>query len=251
MLQSIAHPDDIVELRLDRPPVNAINSDLVAALSEALDQAQRRPVSGIILSGRTGLFSAGLDIPELFELDREAVRAFWTSFVALLERIARSDVPVVAALTGHSPAGGTVLTLFADYRIQAEGDYQLGLNEVQVGLVVPPLIDRALVRLLGRYRAERHLVAGRMISVDQALAIGLVDESSAAEHVVTRALEWLKHHLSLPRHAMSATRARCRQDLHCLFDDAAALDSERFLDAWFEPQTQDALHELVRRLRGD
>jgi len=89
----------------------------------------------------------------------------------------------------------------------------LGLNEVQVGLVVPPVIHQALVRLIGAYPAERHLVAGKMIGVDQAHAVGLVDEVVAPEEVVSRAIEWLHALLAMPTQAMLTTRKICRQTL--------------------------------------
>ena len=249
MLEQRTHPDDIIELRLARPPVNALNPELVGRLDTALGEARDGGARGLILSGSPGLFSAGLDVPELLTLDETGMRSFWTSFFGLLERIARSDVPIVAALSGHSPAGGTVLALFADYRIQARGEFQLGLNEVQVGLVVPPVIHRALVRLVGPYPAERHLVAGRMIPVDEALALGLVDEVVEPDQVVERARSWLQTHLALPAHAMQATRELCRNELGAWFDDPVALDIDAFVEGWFAESTQATLHQLVERLK--
>lgn len=249
MITAHAHADDIVELRLDRPPVNAINPELVAALMAAIDKAESGGARALVLSGRSGLFSAGLDVPELLGLDESGMRNFWQSFFGLLARLAGSPIPVVAALTGHSPAGGTVLALFADYRVQAQGDFRLGLNEVQVGLVVPPVIHKALVRLIGCYAAERHLVAGQMIPVEEALGIGLVDELAAPDQTVEQAVAWCRRHLAMPAHAMLATRQLCRADLAGLFDDPGALDLDAFVQGWFEPQTQATLKGLVERLK--
>jgi Delta3-Delta2-enoyl-CoA isomerase len=249
MLDIIKHPDGIVELKLDRPPVNALNPELVGQLDLALAEALKGGARAIVLSGRPGLFSAGLDVPELLGLDEQGMRAFWTDFFGLLGRVATSPVPIVAALTGHSPAGGTVIALFADYRIQAEGDFRLGLNEVQVGLVVPPAIHQALVRLIGVYAAERHLVAGQMIPVEEALTIGLVDELAPADQVVEQALAWARRHLALPQHAMQATRRLCRADLAALFEDPAALDLDAFVEGWFAESTQATLKTLVERLK--
>jgi len=249
MLERHSHSDDIVEIRLARPPVNALNPELVERLDSALASAVEEGARAVILSGSPGLFSAGLDVPELLTLDEEGMRAFWKSFFGLLERIARYEQPIVAALTGHSPAGGTVLALFADYRIQARGNFQLGLNEVQVGLVVPPVIHRALVRLIGAYPAERHLVAGRMIPVDDAAAVGLVDEVVEPDQVIERAADWLRTHLALPAHAMQATRRLCRTELGSWFDDPRALDIDAFVAGWFDASTQATLRQLVERLK--
>ncbi len=249
MLEKIDHAGGIVELRLDRPPVNALNPALVKRLDDAIAEAVADDARALVLSGSPGLFSAGLDVPELLELDESGMAEFWHDFFGLLGRIARSDVPVATALTGHSPAGGTVIALFADYRIQAEGDFRLGLNEVQVGLVVPPVIHRALVRLIGRYPAERHLVAGEMIPGTEALEIGMVDELAPADEVVDRAVAWCGNLLQLPSHAMQGTRRLCRADLAALFDDGDALDISSFVDGWFAEPTQATLRLLVERLK--
>lgn len=249
MLQTIKHSDGVVELRLDRPPVNALNPALVTALDQAIAEQTEQGARALVLSGRPGLFSAGLDVPELLGLDEAGMRDFWRLFFGLLGRVATSPVPVVAALTGHSPAGGTVIALYADYRVQAEGDFRLGLNEVQVGLVVPPVIHQALVRLIGGYAAERHLVAGEMIPATQALDIGLVDEIVAADQVVETAVAWCRRHLALPQHAMAATRALCRADLAKPFEDAAALDVDGFVRGWFSEETQATMRGLVERLK--
>lgn len=249
MLEQINHPDEVVELRLDRPPVNALNPELVSRLDEAMEQARRDGARALVISGSPGLFSAGLDVPELLTLDRDGMREFWQVFFGLLERLARSDVPVATALTGHSPAGGTVIALFADYRVQAEGDFQLGLNEVQVGLVVPPVIHRALVRLIGPYPAERHLVAGQMIPAAEALELGMVDELVPADQAADRAVAWCRSLLALPAHAMNATRRLCREDLASLFDDREALDVDAFVEGWFAEATQATLKQLVERLK--
>ena len=126
MLQTIEH-GRIREIRLDRPPVNALNPELVSGLAEALEQAGRE-AGGVILSGREGMFSAGLDVPELLALDRSAMGEFWGAFAGLLETIARMPVPTVAAITGHSPAGGAVMSLFCDYRVMSRGPWKIGLN---------------------------------------------------------------------------------------------------------------------------
>ena len=249
MLDIHNHDNEIRELRLARPPVNALNTEMVETLLEAVRSAQTDGTRALVLSGSPGLFSAGLDVPALLELDREGMVSFWNGLFGLLEALARSPIPVVTAITGHSPAGGTVIALFTDYRVQAQGEYKLGLNEVQVGLVVPPVIHQALVRLIGVYPAERHLVAGQMIAVDDALRTGLVDEVQPDERVVSRAVEWCRTLLALPQHSMRATRALCRADLGALFDDPEALDADGFAEFWFRDETQATLKGMAEKLK--
>jgi Delta3-Delta2-enoyl-CoA isomerase len=254
MLETIRH-DAIIELRLARPPVNALDPDLVRALRNAVETAPAQGARAILLSGRPGMFSAGLDVPALLQLDRSALVAFWHDFFGLCGALAASPIPTVAAIGGHSPAGGAVLSIFCDYRIMARSidsakPYRIGLNEVQVGLSVPDCIQSALRRLVGTYRAERLMVAGAMLDSEQALQVGFVDELAEADHVVARALIWLGDLLKLPPQAMSTTRLLARADLISVFADPTRLSVEEFAEGWFGAETQATLKALVARLKA-
>lgn len=247
MLQRIRH-DGVLELKLDRPPVNALNRPLLEQLRDAIEGAPADGAEAIVISGGEKVFSAGLDVPELLNLDRAALEASWRAFFAVCEALARSPLPSVAAIAGHSPAGGAVIALFCDYRVMAHGAWRIGLNETEVGLVVPECIQYAMKRVIGAHRAERLLVAGTMVEAEQAHALGLVDELVAHDQVVVRAIAWLQALLALPRAAMTATRAISRRDLVDAVADPARLDLDRFLDEWHSAPTQAVLRALVARL---
>ncbi|MGL6291462.1 MAG: enoyl-CoA hydratase/isomerase family protein [Silanimonas sp.] len=248
MLERIAH-GHVLEIRLARPPVNALNPALLQALAEAFSPAQLRGVEGVVLSGGPKVFSGGLDVPHLLGLDRAGLTAAWSSFFATARAIAHCPVPVVAAIGGHSPAGGCVLALCCDYRIIARGAYRIGLNETQVGLVVPDAIQVLMRRVVGPHRAERLMVAGTMVESEQALAYGLVDELTDADHVATRGLHWLGEIGALPREAMLKTRKIARADLHAALDGFGDDELDGFIDRWFAKSTQDALQALVAKLK--
>jgi enoyl-CoA hydratase/carnithine racemase len=250
MLDILPHDGAITEIRLARPPVNALSFELLTTLREAIEQAPRDGARGLVLSGAQGMFSAGVDVPALLQRDRAGVREYWRQFFSVGSALATSPVPVVAAITGHSPAGGAVLSLFCDYRVMAQGPFRIGLNEVQVGLVVPDCIQLALRRVVGPYRAERLMVAGAMIESEQALACGFVDELTGVEQVVTRAVHWLGELLALPSHAMRGTREAARADLRAAWRDVDALPLDDFVDAYFHPETQATLQQLVARLKA-
>lgn len=249
MLHIVKH-EAVTEIQLTRPPVNALNLDLLRALQQALAEAVRDGARGILLAGTQGMFSAGVDVPELLTRDRAGVREFWREFFATCAALAHSPIPVAAAITGHSPAGGAVLSLFCDYRVMAQGPYRIGLNEVQVGLIAPDCIQMALRRVVGAYRAERLLVSGALIDAEQALAFGFVDELVAVDQVSTCALHWLGETLALPSHAMLGTRQIAREDLTTTFANVDALPIDAFVDAFFHPQTQATLQALVARLKS-
>ena len=249
MLDIIKH-DTIHELRLARPPVNALDPALVRALRAAVEAAPRDGARGIVLSGRTGMFSAGLDVPALLPIPRDELRVFWHDFFGLCGAIASSKVPIVAAITGHAPAGGAVLSIMCDYRVMADGAFRIGLNETQVGLAVPAVIQAMLRRLVGAYRAERLMVAGAMLESADAKAIGFVDELVATDLVVPRAIAWLSDLLKLPPHAMTETRRIARADIAAMFAESQALSVDDILEVWYAPEAQSVLHALVARLKS-
>lgn len=248
MLQIIDH-GKIREIRLARPPANALNAELVYGLIDSLEEASIG-ANAIIVSGSPGMFSAGLDVPELIELDRKEFAHLWHGFVLLMKTIACMPVPTVFALTGHAPAGGLVLALFGDYRIMPTGRFKTGLNEVQVGLTVPVPVHQALVRLIGAHMAERILVAGEMMDAERAYSIGLVDElvGSPGESI-DRALSWCTSHLALPQLALQQTREMARSDLRGIFEGYSAEDNQSYVDLWFEEATQTTLKGLVASLK--
>lgn len=242
-------------LQLARPPVNALDPELCRALIAALEGAYSDGVLGVVLAGSPRIFSAGLDVPYLLSLgdDRRAVLECWQAFFGAARLLGESRIPVVAAITGHAPAGGCVLALCCDYRVMARSldpakPFAIGLNETQVGLVVPEGIQRLMRRVVGDYRAERLLVAGEMVSGERALEIGLVDELVDIDHVVPRAVAWLEALLKLPHQPMLQTRAISRASVvEALSPDFIRL--EMFVQQWWEPDTQAALQALVAKLR--
>lgn len=236
------------ELQLDRPPANALNGDLLRALQSALEAAADE-AGAVVVSGRPGMFSAGLDVPELLGLDRPAFTGLWQEFIGLQRTIATLPVPVAFALTGHAPAGGILLAVYGDFRVMPRGPFKTGLNEVKIGLVVPEPAHGALRRLLGPAVATELVLGGEMIPSERAAAIGLVDELvEAPEAAVPAALAWCERHLALPSEAMLVTREMARRDLHALFEDEGATRGDRFIELWFSEDTQRRLHALVASL---
>ncbi|MCK9489624.1 MAG: enoyl-CoA hydratase/isomerase family protein [Xanthomonadales bacterium] len=242
--------DGIRTIQLARPPVNALDPELVGLLTEAVDAAIAEEASAIIIAGGPGVFSAGLDVPVLLGLSREEMTQFWRSLFGITARLARSPVPIAAAIDGHSPAGGAVLALFCDYRVMADGPFRIGLNEVEVGLPVPAWIQAALRRQIGARPAEQLLVTGALIESRQALAVGMVDALQPPGEVLAAARDWCRNLLALPRQAMLSTRRLARRDLDEIFTSSEHGDFQAMTDAWFGDETQGAMRALVARLKA-
>ena len=248
MILTIDH-GPIRELRLNRPPVNALTSEFIVALRQAVEAAPQQGVKALILSGSPGRFSAGLDVPLLLGCDRPAMAELWRELYSLMRALGGSSVPIAAAITGHAPAGGTVLPMFCDWRVMAAGEFKMGLNEVQVGIPLPAVILAALRRLVGARQAERLAVGGLLISAQEALEIGLIDEVAPPDGVVERAQKWCESLLALPSEAMATTRREARADLVAIFDRDLEAELDEVIAGWWSPSTQATLRALAERLK--
>ena len=179
-----------VSFRLIVPPVNAINPELVSSLTESLDSFNNNDsINGVILEGRLGIFSAGLDITHLFPKDREYIKTFWESFSSLLNKMFTYEKPLYSSIGGHCPAGGTVMVIMTDYRVMAKGKYVIGLNEVDVGLTVPYGIGSVFQYVVGQRNAEDLLLKAKLVSPEDALNYGLIDEICESENILNITLE--------------------------------------------------------------
>jgi Delta3-Delta2-enoyl-CoA isomerase len=234
----------IREIRLARPPVNALNADLLRAINAALQGA--KSAAALVMTGQPGLFSAGLDVRTMLTLEREALTAVFVELWRTSRALALSPMPVIFGITGHSPAGGTVLAIQGDYRVMAQGEFKLGLNEVQIGLFPGPLIMGAFKRLAGGHAAQ-FLTRGTLMDPATAFRIGLVDELCEPAQVAARALAMAREFCALPRDTMLKTRELTRRDLIDLYGKPGQdlLHEREFgalaADKWFAPETQERL----------
>ena len=242
----IQHHDDVAEIRMDRAPANALDHALVEQLLGALDTVQASAARALILTGRPGMFSGGLDVPALIDCQRPEIERFWQLFFRLGCRLASSPIPVIAALSGHAPAGGAVLALQCDYRIGINGNFKIGLNEVQVGLPVPGTILLALEEVIGLRQARRIATRGTLLPMAEALAIGLVDELVEADVLIPTALTRARELLALPPVAMNTTRLAGKARLIEAYVNCN--DVAMATDWWFSAETQAEMRKLVERL---
>jgi len=243
MLNILEH-GSVAEIQMNRPPVNAMNLEFINELEKTHTRLCADGAKAIVVSGKAGLFSAGLDVPELLDQSRDMIVGFWESFFRLMNGLATSPVPVVAAITGHAPAGGAVLTLHCDYRVAARGEFVIGLNEVRVGLPVPPNILFMLETIVGARQAMLLASSGAMLSPEQAYEVGLVDELVAPDAVVGAAVGWAEKMLALPSAAMNTTRLAAKAGIIERARNNASYAATA-TDYWFSNETQTMMRKLV------
>ncbi len=188
---TVSRKDNIITLQLNRGKANPINRQMISDLHTFFEQAANdENINGVILTGKENFFSSGLDLKQLYDMNEEEVKEFWVAFITMTKVIASFPKPLIAAITGHSPAGGCVLAVCADYRVMAEGEkYIIGLNEIPVGIVVPKVIFDLYAFWIGNKTAYQYLLEGKLVSPNKAKEIGLVDAVVSADKVLSHAEE--------------------------------------------------------------
>ncbi len=241
----------VSHIYLDRGKSNAINQQMLEELGQAIAEAQRDPaIEGLILHGKEGFFSAGLDLIALYEYNEEEARRFWYTFVDFVRMFVTFDKPSVAAISGHSPAGGCVLAICCDSRVMAEGDYIIGLNEVPVGIVVPSNIFHLYSFWLGQANAYRYLLEGKLLKPQEALHAGLVDEVVDARSIRTAAERRLRRYTQYERNTWRQSKRNMRQTLVSHFEAHQAESIDALLKQWWSPATRAILKTIIDNLKG-
>ena len=135
--------DSVRILKLNRGVTNAINAELLKELEDSLREISNDPeICALVLtSANNKFFSAGFDIPELYPQEPSGFKDFFRSFNRICLDLYTLPCPTVAALTGHTVAGGFILASCCDYRFMAQGKKLCGLNEIQIGVPVPYIAD--------------------------------------------------------------------------------------------------------------
>jgi enoyl-CoA hydratase len=213
MADSIAYDvtDGLAQITLDDGKVNAMTLEFFNALGAALDRAERDKPGAVVLTGRPGTFSAGLNLRVMPTLSPDDFRTTLRAFGRTMLRVFTFPIPVVGALSGHAIAGGAMLTYACDLRVMAEGTFRLHLNEVAIGLPLPTwaiLIAQSAVP--ARWQTEAILHA-RAYTPDEALDRGIIDRvARPAERVVETARELAAGLRSLDQGAYATAKARHR-----------------------------------------
>ena len=196
----------VATIRLDRPPMNALNFEIQDALpAAALEATARRDVFAVIVYGGEKVFAAGADIKEMQTMSYTDMVDRSAALQAAFTVIARIPKPTVAAITGYALGGGCELALSCDFRVAGE-NAKLGQPEVLLGIIPGAGGTQRLSRLVGPSRAKDIIFSGRFVSAEEALRIGLVDEVVAPEDVYAAARRRAERYVGGPAYAIRAAK---------------------------------------------
>jgi enoyl-CoA hydratase/carnithine racemase len=198
--------DGIGTIRLDRPPVNALNDQVTAELAAAASAAgDSDEIRAVVLYGGEKVFAAGADVTVMAEAGYAEMASRSRRLQDAMDLVAGLGKPVVAAIAGYALGGGLELALAADFRVAGERA-RVGQPEILLGVIPGAGGTQRLPRLVGPAKAKDIVFSGRMLAAAEALEIGLVDRVVPDAEVYQAALDLVQRYASGPALALRAAK---------------------------------------------
>jgi enoyl-CoA hydratase len=182
------HDGGVVIVTIDRPPANAMDVSLLDDILQAIEQVAGEVPRAVVLAGRPGFFSAGVDLKMVPLYGPDDQRRMVTRINAMALGVYELPCPVIGAITGHAIAGGLVLALATDIRIASSAG-RYGLTEVKVGVPYPQAAIGVVAAELAPNAARVLALGNELIGGAECLRLGAFDEVVEPDTVIPRALE--------------------------------------------------------------
>ena len=165
----------VAVITLNRPPVNALNGELIGDIEAATGRAADEAIRAVVITG-TRHFAAGADITRFVDaFDGDGAEPQASGLAATVRQLEQLQKPVIAAITGYALGGGLELAMGADFRYLAE-DAKVGQPEILLGIIPGAGGTQRLQRLIGYQAAKELNMSGRHVAADEALALGIADK---------------------------------------------------------------------------
>ncbi|MEC3980352.1 enoyl-CoA hydratase/isomerase family protein [Amycolatopsis sp. H20-H5] len=237
-------------IRLDRPPVNALNNQVQAELAEAAREASERDdVRAVILYGGQKTFAGGADIKEMAAKSYVEMAKFGAALSASLASLAAIPKPTVAAITGYALGGGLELALTADRRIAGD-NVKVGQPEIGLGIIPGAGGTQRLARLIGPSKAKDLIYTGRFVKAEEALALGILDEVVAPDDVYAAALTWASQFANGPAVALKAAKAAIDGGLDVDLATGLKLETTLFTALWATKDQANGMKSFIENGPG-
>ena len=238
--------DSIVTLTLYRGKVNALNEPLVEELHGALKNfAGDKNIKSVIITGHGKFFTFGFDIPEFLNYSKEGFVRYLTKFTDLYTYIFLYPKPVIAALNGHTIAGGCMIALACDYRIMVSGKAKIALNEIEFGSSVFAGCVEMLRFCVGNRNATTILYSGAMYSAEEAKDLGLIDKVTTEENLIDAARKTALNLGSKPKNAFISIKSLLRMSVAEEMKRKEEKSVKEFADIWYS----DSIWENLKKIK--
>ena len=242
MIELVTREEEIAVLTLTRGKVNALDESFVERLSKSVGHlASDRDIRAVILTGQGKFFSFGFDIPEFLSYSKESFIRYLTKFCNLYTSMFLFPKPLIAALNGHTIAGGSMLAIACDYRLMTSGKTKIALNEITFGSTLPAGSVEMLKYCVGHGNAQKIVYSGAMYSAEEARQLGLVDQVCPPEALLDTAKQVAKDFAQRDsvafRNIKGLLRAPVAQEMARKEKDGIL----EFADIWYSEETWNRL----------
>jgi enoyl-CoA hydratase len=247
-----ADAEGIAVVRLAHGKVNALDIELLEAISATFDEIGRSEARAAVLTGTGSAFSAGVDLRRLTSGGPDYIGCFLDRLDEAFEAVFRTPQPVVAAVSGHAIAGGCVFACACDWRVMADGRGRVGVPELAVGVPFPTVPYEIMRFAVGSAALPALFAAADTYPPAEACQRGLIDEVVPAESLIDRAIAVAKE-LSgdrIPAATFRLTKQQLRRDTIAAIEHNRPLDHAAVVARWTDPATLEWIDAYLARVTG-
>jgi len=237
-------------IRLDRPPVNALNRQMQEEIRAAAHEAtERDDVAAVIVYGGEKTFAGGADVKEFAAMSYADMAARAPGLSSALSAIADIPKPTVAAITGYALGGGLELALAADRRVIGD-NVKVGQPEILLGIIPGAGGTQRLARLVGPSKAKDLIYTGRFVKPDEALSLGIADEVVAPDDVYRAARAWAEQFVGAASRALAAAKAAIDGGLDNDLGSGLKLESHLFAGLFATEDRTEGMRSFIENGPG-
>ena len=217
----------VAVITLNRPPVNALNGELIGDIDAAIAAAGDDAIRAVVITGNRH-FAAGADITRFVDaFDGDGAEPQASGLADTVRRLEKLEKPVIAAVPGYALGGGLELAMGADFRYLAD-DAKVGQPEILLGIIPGAGGTQRLQRLIGYQAAKELNMSGRHVAADEALTLGIADKVVPADDLLAAAKADAARWAEGPTKAYAAVKQAMGDGFGRPIDDAMAVESDAF-----------------------
>lgn len=243
---SVTKDRGIVTLTLSRGKVNALNEAMVEELHACFKEIETDgTLKAVVLTGQGRFFTFGFDIPEFLNYSREAFTRYLTKFAGLCHYLFTFPKPIIAALNGHTIAGGCMLAAACDCRLMVTGKAKISLNEINFGSSVFAGSVAMLKYWVGARNAQEILYSGKMYAAEEAIKLGLVDSVTTEKDLPFQAWKAAEELAGKDSAAFGGVKSLLRKPVMEEITRLEETSIRDFVDIWYSENTWKNLQSIT------
>jgi enoyl-CoA hydratase/carnithine racemase len=237
-------------IRLDRPPMNAINDDVVRELEVAAREATHNDdVRAVVVTGGDKIFAAGADVKQMATRTPQQMMNYMAGLQGVFSQVEEIPKVVIAAINGYALGGGCELSLACDFRVMGDNGH-IGQPEILLGIIPGAGGTQRLPRLVGPARAKDVIFSGKFLKAHEAQAIGLVDIVVPAEQVLPTALEMAARYAKGPTVALRAAKIAINRGLQTDLQNGLLIERELFVNLFATEDQKIGMETFIEKGPG-